>query len=189
MMKKRTLPLPKLMQLMTRTISSSSQPALVAHDHMQPAMKEFVLSHKEILRKFRLTGTNTTMTMLKEVFGGDPTVKYGPAFQSGPLGGDAELCALMCLEDLGGCFFFMDPLSAHPHQADIDCRSFRLVNVHNILTCINPCTARAMCFVLKCSLEQGRKDKIPSFFCTLKSPGVAVYKTKQIKALKAAKDS
>jgi len=160
--------------------------ALVAHNHMKPAMKEFVLTHKEILRKFRLTGTNTTITMLKDTFGDDPDVQFGPAFSSGPLGGDAELCALMCLEDLGGIFFFMDPLSAHPHQADID-SLVRLANVHNILTCINPCTAHAMSFLLKCALEQGRKDKIPSFFYSLKSPGVAVYKAEQKAALEANK--
>lgn len=160
--------------------------ALVAHNHMKPAMKEFVLTHKEVLKKFRLTGTNTTITMLKEVFADDPAVQYGPGFSSGPLGGDAELCALMCLEDLGGMFFFMDPLSAHPHQADIDCL-VRLANVHNILTCINPCSAHAMSFLLKCALEQGRKDKIPSFFYSLKSPGVEVYKAGQKKALEANK--
>ena len=162
--------------------------ALVAHNHMKPAMKEFVLTHKEVLKKFRLTGTNTTITMLKDVFGDDPTVHFGPAFSSGPLGGDAELCALMCLQDLGGIFFFMDPLSAHPHQADID-SLVRLANVHNILTCINPCTAHAMSFLLKCALEQGRKDKIPSFFYSLKSPGVAVYKAEQQKALEQNKMS
>jgi len=160
--------------------------ALVAHNHMKPAMKEFVLTHKEILKKFRLTGTNTTITMLKSVFGDDPTVEFGPGFTSGPLGGDAELCALMCLEDLGGLFFFMDPLSAHPHQADIDCL-VRLANVHNVLTCTNPCSAHAMSFLLKNALLEGRKDKIPSFFFTLKSPGVAVYKEGQKKALEANK--
>jgi len=160
--------------------------ALVAHNHMKPAMRDFVISHKEILRKFRLTGTNTTMAMLREVFGDDPTVQYGPSFASGPLGGDAELCALMCLQDLGGCIFFQDPLSAHPHQADIDCLN-RLCNVHNILTANNPCTAHALCFTLKSALEAGRMDMIPSFFTTLKSPGVKVYKEQQKMALEAAK--
>lgn len=160
--------------------------ALVAHNHMKPAMKDFVFSHKEVLRKFRLTGTNTTMTMLKEAFGDDPTVEYGPSFSSGPLGGDAELCALMCLQDLGGCIFFQDPLSAHPHQADIDCLN-RLCHVHNIATANNPCSAHMLCFVLKCALTFGRRDKMPSFFSTLKSPGVAVYKEQQMMALEAAK--
>jgi len=55
-------------------------------------MKLFVLANKNALKKFRqTTGTNSTMTMLKEVFGDDPVSK------SGPLGGDAELVVLiMC---------------------------------------------------------------------------------------------
>lgn len=59
-------------------------------------MKSFVLSNKNILKKFRLTGTNSAMTMLKEVFKGDDSVIFGPSCSSGPLGGDAELVALMC---------------------------------------------------------------------------------------------
>ena len=46
--------------------------ALVAHNHMKPAMKTFVMANKNLLKHFMLTGTNTTMTMLKEVFGDDP---------------------------------------------------------------------------------------------------------------------
>ena len=81
--------------------------------------------------------TNTTMTMCRNVFGEDnEEVVYGPTFTSGPLGGDAQLSALMCLEDLGGIIFFIDPLSAHPHQPDID-SLVRLANVHNIMLCPN----------------------------------------------------
>uniref|UniRef100_A0A7R9VS37 MGS-like domain-containing protein n=1 Tax=Pseudictyota dubia TaxID=2749911 RepID=A0A7R9VS37_9STRA len=152
--------------------------ALLAHNNMKPAMKNFVLSHREVLRKFRLTGTFTTMTMLKTIFGDDPEMMYGPTCQSGPLGGDAEICTLMCLEDLGGMIFFVDPLSAHPHQADID-SLFRLANVYNIIAAPNPTSAHSLCFVLKTSLEEGRKDKIPSFFHTLQSPGVNLYKKEQ----------
>ena len=52
--------------------------ALVAHNHMKPAMRKFVEDNKNLLKKFRLTGTNTTMTMLHEIFGEDPDVRYGP---------------------------------------------------------------------------------------------------------------
>ena len=37
------------------------QLALVAHNHMKPAMKEFIETYSEVLKKFRITGTNTTM--------------------------------------------------------------------------------------------------------------------------------
>lgn len=84
--------------------------ALVAHNHMKPAMRDFIKTNKNLLKKFRLTGTSTTMAVLREVYGDDPDVVYGPSCQSGPLGGDAELCAQMCLGELGGIVFFQDPM-------------------------------------------------------------------------------
>jgi len=149
--------------------------ALVAHNHMKPAMKAFIETHSEILKKFRLTGTNTTMKMLEDIFVDDPHVVYGPTCTSGPLGGDAQLCALMCLENLGGVMFFMDPLSAHPHQADID-SLVRLANVNNVILCPNPTTACAMMHMLRKALISGKQEMIPSFFETLESPSVDAYK-------------
>ena len=154
--------------------------ALIAHNHMKPAMKIFVEQRKELLKKFRLTGTKTTMTLLKSVFGDDNNVVYGPCFKSGPLGGDAEACALMCQEDLGGVLFFMDPLDSHPHLCDID-TLIRLSNVQNALLTTNPTSAYALCYVLELALREGRKDMIPSFFKTLESPGVKVYNEQQKK--------
>ena len=93
------------------------QLALVAHNHMKPAMKVFIETHAEILKKFRITGTNTTMSMCKAIFGEhDPDVEYGASCCSGPLGGDAQIAAQMVMEDIGGIIFFVDPMSAHPHQ-------------------------------------------------------------------------
>ena len=161
--------------------------ALVAHNHMKPAMKAFVVANKNLLKHFRLTGTNTTMTMLREVFGNDPSVEYGPTCTSGPLGGDAELVAVMCTENLGGCVFFQDPMSAHPHTADIDCLN-RQANVHNILMMTNPATAFTVLTTLRIALKEGRADLIPSFFQTLESPSVAEYKVRQAKVVQKNKD-
>jgi methylglyoxal synthase len=157
--------------------------ALVAHNHMKPAMKAFIEDHSEIIKKFRLTGTNTTMSMCKTLFGDDnPDVVYGPTCTSGPLGGDAQLCALMCLEVVGAIIFFMDPLSAHPHQADID-SLVRLANVHNIILCPNPATGHAAMWMFRNSLSSNRPEMIPSFFETLVSPCVPEYKAEQEAAL------
>ena len=157
--------------------------ALVAHNHMKPAMKEFIETYQEVLKKFRIVGTNTTVTMCKSIFGeNNPDVEYGPQCTSGPLGGDAQLCALMCLEEIGGVIFFMDPLSPHPHQADID--SFvRLCNVHNVLINTNPTTAVGTMYLLRCALKNGREEMMPSFFETLESPSVPEYKAAQQAAL------
>eukprot|EP00585_Thalassiosira_rotula_P010092 CAMPEP_0196137406 /NCGR_PEP_ID=MMETSP0910-20130528/5398_1 /TAXON_ID=49265 /ORGANISM="Thalassiosira rotula, Strain GSO102" /LENGTH=312 /DNA_ID=CAMNT_0041397855 /DNA_START=553 /DNA_END=1491 /DNA_ORIENTATION=- len=159
------------------------QLALVAHNHMKPAMKEFIQTFSEILKKFRITGTQTTMRMCKTLWGEDnPDIEYGLTCTSGPLGGDAQIAALMCVEDLGGMIFFVDPLSAHPHQADID-SLLRLANCGNVFVCTNPTSAMSMMHTLRRSLEDGCSAAIPSFFKTLESPAVVEYKHQQELAL------
>ncbi len=152
--------------------------ALVSHNNMKDSMKEFVTANKNVLKKFRLTGTNTTMTMLKSIFRNDPEIVYGPSCTSGPLGGDAQLVAMAATGQLGGCIFFIDPMDTHPHNADIDCLC-RQGNVHNILMMNNPCTAHITMNTLRFALEMGRKDMIPSFFMDMESPSVLAYKEKQ----------
>jgi len=166
--------------------SDMRQLALLAHNHMKPTMKQFIETYSEVLKKFRITGTNTTMRMCKTCWGEDnPEIEYGLACSSGPLGGDAQIAALMCMEDLGALIFFVDPLSAHPHQADID-SLLRLSNVGNVIVCPNPTSAMSMMHSLKGALEKGSRGMIPSFFQTLESPAVAEYKLQQELALAAA---
>ena len=153
--------------------------ALLAHNHMKPAMKRFVLANKNLLKKFRLTGTNTTMAMLEDVFQDDSTVNYGPTFHSGPLGGDAELCALMCTEDLGGMIFLQDPMDSHPHQADIACLN-RQANVHDILVANNPSSANGMMGTLRMALMTGNVKNVSSFFNTKYSPSVEEYNNRRM---------
>jgi len=165
------------------------QLALVAHNHMKPAMKVFIETHAEILKKFRITGTNTTISMCKAVFGeDDPDVVYGATCSSGPLGGDAQIAALMVLEDIGGIIFFVDPMSSHPHQADID-SLIRLSNVGNIVLATNPATAESLMYLLHEALKGGRQEMFLSFFHTLESPSVPEYKKEQAAALKNAINS
>jgi methylglyoxal synthase len=152
--------------------------ALVSHNEMKATMKKFVLANKTILKKFRLTGTNSTMTMLQEVFKGDDSVIFGPSCSSGPLGGDAELVALMCAGQLGGVIFFQDPMSSHPHQSDIDCLCRQAV-VHNTMIASNPTSALMMMTTLRCALKENMPELIPSFFCTLQSPSVSAYMKQQ----------
>ncbi len=163
--------------------------ALVFHDNMEDAMKQFVIANKNVLKKFRLTGTDTTMTMLKEVFDNNPEVIYGPSCQPGPLGGDAQLIAMAATGQLGGCIFFVDPMDAHPHSADIECLN-RQGNVHNILMMHNPNTAHVCLNALRVGLKLGRIDMMPSFFFDLESPSVKAYKNRQKHILEEAiKDS
>ena len=86
----------------------------------------------------------------------------------------------MCIENLGALIFFADPLSAHPHQADID-SLVRLSNCGNVIVCADPTSA-----TLKGALEGGSHGLIPSFFETVESPVVAEYKAQQELALARA---
>jgi len=114
----------------------------------------------------------------------DPAIHCGLTCTSGPLGGDAQIAALMCMEDLGGIIFFVDPLSAHPHQADID-SLLRLANCGNVIVCPNPASASSMMHTLRSALLKGERARgiIPSFFETLESPAVEKYKHAQAVAL------
>jgi methylglyoxal synthase len=62
-------------------------------------MKEFIMYNKETLKNFRITGTNTTIQMVKTLIGAG--ANFGPACTSGPLGGDAQIAAQVAYEDIG----------------------------------------------------------------------------------------
>jgi len=155
--------------------------ALVAHDQMKATMKEFVITNKNILKKFRLTGTMGTMTMLKEVFKDVNGVIYGPTCEYESLGGNAELVGLLCGGRLGGILYFQDPMSSHTHQSDIDCLC-RQALVHNTMLANTPTSAYMMMQVFRSALEgDGKPELIPSFFFSLQSPVVAGYRSSQMR--------
>ena len=155
--------------------------ALVSHNGMKKTMREFVMANKNLLKKFRLTGTNSTMTMLKEVFKDEPEgrVVFGPTCASGPLGGDAELVAHMVSGKIGGIIFFQDPMDAHPHRVDIDCL-VRQALVYNVMMAMTPTSALMQVSCLRQALMgEGKPEMIPSFFFSLQSPTVEAYKKQQ----------
>jgi len=163
--------------------------ALVSHNGMKKTMREFVIANKNLLKKFRLTGTNSTMTMLREVFADEPagTVIFGPSCASGPLGGDAELVAHMVNGKIGGIYFFQDPMDSHPHRADIDCL-VRQVLVHNVMIAETPTSALMINNCLRHALAgKGKPELIPSFFFSLQSPTVEAYKRNQKSVVDAQK--
>eukprot|EP00927_Polykrikos_kofoidii_P007953 TRINITY_DN13277_c0_g1_i2.p1 TRINITY_DN13277_c0_g1~~TRINITY_DN13277_c0_g1_i2.p1 ORF type:complete len:481 (+),score=78.50 TRINITY_DN13277_c0_g1_i2:52-1494(+) len=142
--------------------------ALISHNHMKTVMVEFVRTHRQVLRRFRLTGTATTMKVLKSIFGEDRDIVYGPTCSSGPLGGDAEVTSQICMGDIGGVIFLVDPLSAHPHHSDI-AALLRLSILSNILLATNTISATTMVRRLQIATDQRNAEEIPSFFNTLTS--------------------
>ena len=100
--------------------------ALIAHDKKKEDMLDFAAHHKELLSQFHLVATHTTGTLLNEKLGLNVET-----MMSGPLGGDQQIGALVATEKVQYVIFLRDPLTAQPHEPDINAL-LRLCDVHNV---------------------------------------------------------
>ncbi len=117
--------------------------ALVAHDQMKDAMIAWVSTHAEELGKLDLYGTGTTGGRIANETGLPIT-----CLKSGPLGGDAQIGAMIAEKRLDALVFFIDPLSALPH--DVDVKSLvRLATLYNTAMAINEKSATLLVKALK----------------------------------------
>jgi len=57
-----------------------------------------------------------------------------------PLGGDAQIAAMIATSGIDLVIFFRDPLDKHPHEPDVQ-MLLRLCDVHNIPLATNPKSA------------------------------------------------
>jgi methylglyoxal synthase len=88
--------------------------ALVAHDHKKKDLLEWADYNRELLSDQVLYATGTTGRMLREELGLHIT-----CFQSGPLGGDQQIGALVAAGELDLLVFFTDPMHPQPHDCDV----------------------------------------------------------------------
>lgn len=121
--------------------------ALIAHDQRKPALIEWVLRHRDILSRHRLTATGTTGRQIAEASG-----LAIDCCLSGPLGGDAQIGAMIAEQRIDVLIFFTDPLSALPHDVDVKAL-LRLAVLHDIIVAMNPATADAV--MASCVLTSG----------------------------------
>lgn len=108
--------------------------ALVAHDGKKPELVSFALQNKKHLEGKKLFATGTTGKHLSDA-GFEIT-----RLLSGPMGGDAQIAAMLVTGDLDMVIFFRDPLDKHPHEPDVQ-MLLRLCDVHNIPLATNPASA------------------------------------------------
>lgn len=110
--------------------------ALVAHDRKKDAMVAFAERHREVLRGFDLVATGTTGA---QIAARCPDLSI-TRVKSGPLGGDQQIGALIAEGKIAALFFFVDPLSPHPHDVDVKAL-MRLALVYDIPMALNPASA------------------------------------------------
>ena len=113
--------------------------ALIAHNNMKESLMEFCSIHTEKLEQFSLIATGTTGSMLYKKTGMCLSRKVA----SGPLGGDQAVGTLISTQNISGVIFFRDPLSSHPHHADIEALG-RLCDVYQIPFATNPQSGEAI---------------------------------------------
>lgn len=109
--------------------------ALIAHDNKKDDMIAFVQRYREVLARYSLVATGTTGKLIQERTGLPVT-----RMLSGPLGGDAQIAALVAQGEIAAVFFFIDPLGKHPHDPDIN-SLLRICNVHDVPLATNAATA------------------------------------------------
>lgn len=109
--------------------------ALIAHDGKKAELVSFFLQNVNLFEGHNLFTTRTTGTHLEDA--GFQVTKL----LSGPVGGDAQIAAMVATGDLDAVVFFRDPLDKHPHEPDVQ-MLMRLCDVHNVPLATNPAAAR-----------------------------------------------
>jgi len=112
--------------------------ALIAHDGKKADMVKFVMDNRELLSRHSLHATGTTGQKVIET-GLDNVKRYN----SGPMGGDAEIGTLVANGKIDMVFFFRDPLGKHPHDPDI-ATLMRLCDVWDVPLATNKATAKIL---------------------------------------------
>ncbi|MDR1653698.1 MAG: methylglyoxal synthase [Prevotellaceae bacterium] len=117
--------------------------ALVAHDHRKADMVDWAVYNAEMLSAHKLICTGTTGGLIHEAFERQGIKADITCMNSGPLGGDAEIAAMVVNHQIDLAVFLIDDLSAQPHEADIQ-MLLRQCRIHNVPIACNRYSADLM---------------------------------------------
>jgi len=117
--------------------------ALVAHDNRKADMVEWAVFNAEMLSKHKLVCTGTTGSLIQNAFEEKGVSAEVVCMNSGPMGGDAEIAALVVRKQINLAVFLIDDLNAQPHEADIQ-MLLRQCRVHNVPIACNRYSADLM---------------------------------------------
>jgi methylglyoxal synthase len=108
---------------------------LVAHDNKKDDLLAWVKYNEATLSQHELYATGTTGKKISELCSLDIHL-----LKSGPLGGDAQLSAMIVDGELDMLIFLWDPMTPQPHDVDVKAL-LRMSVLYNIPTACNKSTA------------------------------------------------
>ena len=111
---------------------------LVAHDNKKLDLIDWAKYNSGLLEGYDLVATGTTGVLLEEALGVAVT-----KLQSGPLGGDQQIGAMIAEGGIDFLVFFWDPLDTQPHDTDVKAL-LRIAVVWNIPVACNRASADFM---------------------------------------------
>jgi methylglyoxal synthase len=114
--------------------------ALIAHDAMKPQMLAFAAEHFDVLSRFDArVATGTTGQRLNELAwsrGWPAGREWVQRYQSGPMGGDAQIADLVLEHRCQRAIFFEDPHVPRQHEADIQLLERAVTTVTDEAVCM-----------------------------------------------------
>lgn len=115
--------------------------ALIAHDALKSDMVAFAVEHFDMLSRFAgRVATGTTGSQLNAMAwsrGWPASRPWVTCYQSGPLGGDAQIAELVLDRRCQKVIFFEDPHVARQHEADIQLLERAVYSAGDVTTCFN----------------------------------------------------
>ena len=117
--------------------------ALVAHDNRKADMVEWAVHNADMLSIHKLVCTGTTGSLIRKAFQEKGIEADITCMNSGPLGGDAEIAAMVVRKEVNLAIFLIDDLNAQPHEADIQ-MLLRQCRVHKVPIACNRYSADLM---------------------------------------------
>ncbi len=131
--------------------------ALVAHDNRKADMVEWAVFNADMLSKHKLICTGTTGKLIQKAIEKKGVNVDITCMNSGPMGGDAEIAALVVRKQINLAVFLIDDLNPQPHEADIQ-MLLRQCRVHNVPIACNRYSADLMIT----STLWDKEDYVPS---------------------------
>ena len=133
-----------------KSIMVTKRIAFIAHNQKKAQIVSFAMKNRKLIESLGLDLVTTGSTGDRLEDSGLTILKK---YRSGHHGGDIDIASRVLDGKIICVFFFVDPLSAHPHDSDIS-SLIRTCNIKNVPLATNP---RAAELILKGLIEEKRQ--------------------------------